>query len=157
MSEYKFGEPDKYGDFPYLYAGRYKDEQLNEILLERLPESYNMQLVDPLEVEVLAALVNMGIDSHLEATTMTNKAEVVDRKIGDKVVQRHLGVGFDKQGMICLIRRLMEFDANQHFDFSECDKTDDYESSEEAQVWDAARNLGSSILETLGIEANFNY
>lgn len=85
MSEkqYKFGKPNKYGDFPYLNIGEYKAEQLPEILEERLPDYYPMEIVDPIEEKVLDALVNLGIDSHLEAATLSKTPELVgsaDRK-----------------------------------------------------------------------------
>lgn len=56
--------------------------------------------------------------------------------------------------MICLIRRFHEFNARALFDLNE-DETE--ETSEESEIWEAARNLGSEILETLGIESNFCY
>jgi len=156
---YKYGEPDNYGDFPYLYSGSYKEDQLVEILTERLPDHFDMQIVDEIESEVLTVLVNMGIDGHLEACTMGKEAKIENRMIGDKVVQQHLALEFDKSGMICLIRRLQEFNANDHFDFSECDVPEGEfaESVEESEVWNAARNLGSTILEVLGVEGQFNY
>ena len=156
---YKYGEPDNYGDFPYLYSGSYKEDQLVEILTERLPDHFDMKIVDEIESEVLTVLVNMGIDGHLEACTMGKEAKIENRMIGDKVVQKHLALEFDKSGMICLIRRLQEFNANDHFDFSECDVPEGEfaESVEESEVWNAARNLGSTILEVLGVEGQFNY
>lgn len=152
--EYKYGAPDKYGDFPYLYQGKYKGEDLNDILRERLPDNYDMQIVDPIELEVLTDVVNMGIDSHLEACGMNKEARVEDRKIGDRVVQRHCALDFSKDGMICLIRRLEEYNPNDHWDFGG-DINDNGESTEESEMWDAARNLRSSILETLQIENDF--
>lgn len=151
--KYKYGNPDKYGDFPYLYAGQYKDEELNDILLERLPESYDMQLVDPLEIEILAHVVNQGIDAHLEAATRSKEPHAVPIEVSGQCFGHKYGIGFDKPGMICLIRRLMEFDAEKYEYESEVDL--DPESADyncEYDPWFVAYNLVSSILETLDIE-----
>ena len=104
-------------------------------------------------------ILNSFGSCHLEACTMGKEAKIENRMIGDKVVQRHLALDFDKSGMICLIRRLQEFNANDHFDFSECELPEGEfaESVEESEVWSAARNLGSTILEVLGVEGQFNY
>jgi hypothetical protein len=155
MAKYKYGEPDKYGEFPYLYCNKYKKEELVEILKERLPESYPMQIVDDDECTVLADCVNQGIDSHLEACTMTEPSHIVDRTTSNgNVYQHHLQTGFDKEGMICLIRRLMEYNPRDHWDFTGCEPSEEHkeESQEERDLWDAANNLVSSILETVQIE-----
>jgi len=133
---YKFGKPDDYGDFPYLYCGQWNDSNLNDLLNERLPEYYNMQLVDSDEIDLLAELVNQGIDSHLEAVTSKDSGKVIDRKIGDTVVCRAFEFVPDKQGMICLIRRLREY----------------LDVCEDSDKWDIAYNLLSCIFETLQIE-----
>lgn len=119
QATYTYGAPDKYGEFPYLYQNKWSKENLKAILLERLPKSYDMQLVEQEEIDILAKVVNMGIDAHLEAATRTKELHVIGHKYA---------IGFDREGMACLIRRLME--------------------SQE----DVAHNLVSSILETLGIE-----
>lgn len=152
--EFKFGAPDNYGDFPYLYAGKWNKDNLNEILKERLPDSYPMQLVDQTEIDVLAAVVNIGIDAHLESATLTMEPHAVPMMAGETCMGHKYGIGFDKKGMICLIRRLMEFDANAHFDFTDCEPSEDNpdESQEERDTWEAAYSLVGSILETLQIE-----
>jgi hypothetical protein len=133
---HKFGDPDEYGSFPYLYSGQWSESELNDLLEERLPESYNMQLVDPDEIEVLAQVVNQGIDSHLEAVTAVSEPKVVKVKAGDMVLCRKLEFIPNKAGMICLIRRLREY-------LNTCD--DDL-------LWESAHNLISSIFESLSIE-----
>jgi hypothetical protein len=72
---YKYGAPDEYGDYPYLYAGQYKKEALNDILKERLPDNYPMQIVDPIEEQVIADCSAAGIDAHLEAMSMTDTGQ----------------------------------------------------------------------------------
>jgi len=129
----KYGEPDQYGDFPYLYSGKYN---LSEVLEERLPEYFDMQLVDPDEIEVLVEVVNQGIDSHLEAVTTKESHKYVDVKAGDKVICKKLEFIPDKAGMKCLIRRLIEYINTSQ---------DDIKS-------EAAYMLTSSILESLQIE-----
>jgi len=148
--EYKYGEPDEYGDFPYLYAGRYKDDELNDILRERLPENFNMSIVDPVEEQVLSDLSTIGIDSHLEAIVST-KDELVDRTVGNKVVCRSHDFDFTPSGMICLIRRLNEYNPRDYRDFY--GDVDEYgETEEEKEYYEAAYNLRSCILEVLKIE-----
>ena len=159
--QYKYGSPNEYGDFPYLYAGAVRlsnEETFRELLMERLPKNYPMQIVDHVESEVLTAVVNRGIDSHLEACSMTSPAAIEDRKIGDRVVQRHLALGFDRAGMVCLIRRLKEFNLSEHEELAEKYPEKEYgdesriDGSDHISPWDAAYSLVSSILETLQIE-----
>lgn len=154
MESFNFGNPNDYGDFPYLYVGKWNKDNLNAILLERLPESYDMQLVDQTEVTVLSDVVNMGIDSHLEACTLSKKDHLVPIEIGGKVYGNKYGIGFDKTGMICLIRRLMEYNPHDHWDFTGCEPSQECkeESQEERELWEASYHLVSSILETLQIE-----
>ena len=136
---YKYGEPDKYGDFPYLYCGKWNSNNLNEILMERLPESYNIQLVDPLEAEILAEVVNQGIDAHLEAVTAKTGARIVNVKdCQNRTICRKLDFTPDKQGMICLIRRLIEY----------------FDNCQDDLKWEPAYNLISCIFETLQLEFN---
>jgi len=145
----KWGLADKHGDFPYLCTVQWKKDHLNEILMERLPESYDMQLVDPVEIRVLAAVVNMGIDSHLEAATLTVGPHAVPLMVGDTCISNKYGIGFDKLGMICLVRRLMEFEVSDHQDLLQGLLDGEAHSSD---AWEAASGLVSSILETLQIE-----
>jgi len=134
---YKFGKPDEYGEFPYLYCGQFEDSELGDILEERLPDYYNMQLVDPVELEILEEIVNQGIDAHLEAVTAKNpQGKVIDVKAGDHVVCRKFEFEPDKKGMRCFLRRLDEYIDN-------CD--DDLK-------WEPAYQLRSCIYETLQIE-----
>jgi hypothetical protein len=162
---YKYGEPDQYGDFPYIYGQRFSEAEFNELLLERLPESYDMQIVDPVELEILKFVTNQGIDSHLEACTMTKDPKVEDRKVGDAVIARHCALGYDPQGMICLIRRLSdnEFSPNdalieavQEY-ITEDDLSESYGETRKEKIQDklfeTALQLRSSILETLRIES----
>lgn len=112
MKTYKYGSPNKYGDYPYLYSNKYTLDELPNILRERLPESYDMALVDQDEIDLLAELVNQGIDSHLEACTLSNKPHLVDG--------RKYGIGFDIAGMICLIRRMSEHRSDTAYDLLSC-------------------------------------
>lgn len=164
--EYKYGEPDDYGDFPYLYAGQYKTEELNNILMERLPDYYPMEIVCPVEEQVLCDVSSIGIDAHLEIMN-ASEDRVVDRKVEDKIISRAHRLGFDKDSMICLIRRLEEYNPDQ-FDHSDCDfnRNTDYDWGPEELIYheeghrekhpydffSAALQLRSCILETLGIE-----
>ncbi len=160
---YKYGKPDKYGDFPYLYSGSYKNEDLDLILRERLPANYNMQIVDPIESRILADLSKLGIDAHLQAMIQNEPDRLVNRMIGEKVIMRHHELDFSPDGMICLIRRLKEYDPSQ-FDYSDLDPkiVTDYDWTEETEeqyrdglpfdLYSAAHSLRSCILETLQIE-----
>lgn len=152
--EYKYGAPDEYGDFPYLYSGQYKAEELNTILFERLPDNYPMQLVNPIECEIVAQIVNQGIDAHLEAATLSEEPHLVPIKISDKVVGHKYGIGFDKLGMICFIRRLMHYDPNDYEPIEgacgDDENAEDYDP--ESNPWEVAYHLVSAILETLQIE-----
>lgn len=136
--KYKYGEPNKYGEFPYLYSGTYKQSELRAILEERLPEYYNIEIVDPIELEILTEIVNQGIDSHLEAVTSKDNGKVVNVKAGDKVVCRKFQFIPDKSGMLCLLRRLEEYIVRCEDDLK----------------WEPAYQLLSCIYETLGIEFN---
>lgn len=151
-------------EFEYLYAGSYKKEDLfKHILPARLPDDYSMQLVDQTECDIVAELVNKGIDSHLEACTMSDTLRVQDRTLSDgRVYQRHLGGAFDKTGMMCLIRRLMEFVPSQELVEQTAERLDDddltesYGDTREEKVTDklheTADQFLSCILETLQIE-----
>ena len=98
----------------------------------------------------------------LEAMIMNKEDKIVDRKIGNIVVQRHHELDFTPEGMICLIRRLEEYNPSEydHSHISE-DITTDYkwdnsiaEEDREGKpydFWQAAYNLRASILETLGV------
>ncbi|RLI66732.1 MAG: hypothetical protein DRO67_00630 [Candidatus Asgardarchaeum californiense] len=134
---YKYGKPDEYGDFPYLYCGQFKDSELGDILEERLPDYYHMQLIDPVELEILKEIVNQGIDAHLEAVTAKNpQGKVIEVKDRDQVIFRKFEFIPDKKGMQCFLRRLNEY-------LDTCD--DDLK-------WEPAYQLRSCIYETLGIE-----
>ncbi|HEX9805114.1 MAG TPA: hypothetical protein VGA67_05520, partial [Candidatus Dojkabacteria bacterium] len=117
--EYKYGEPNEYGEFPYLYCGQYKEEELNDILLERLPDHYPMEIVCPVEEQVLSDISSLGIDSHLEGIS-AEVDEIRDRKIDSVVICKAHALGFDKANMICLIRRLEEYNP-EDFDHSGCE------------------------------------
>jgi hypothetical protein len=134
--QYKYGEPDKYGDFPYLYCNQWNDEILSEILEERLPEYYHMQLVDPDELEILEEVVNQGIDAHLEAVTAKHNGKVIDVKAGNQVICRKFEFIPDKPGMKCFIRRLQEY----------------LDKCEDDLKWEPAYQLLSCIFETLQME-----
>lgn len=160
---YKYGEPNDYGDFPYMYAHGLSEEQFRELLLERLPKSYSMQIVDPIELEILKEITNKGIDAHLEACTMTKEATVQDRKLSDgRIFQRYCDLGYTPSGMICLIRRLGTFNPSAELiaEARKVFKADDLREShgdtlEERlayRLFESAHNLRSCILETLSIE-----
>ena len=166
--EYKYGAPDEYGEFPYLYCGDYEDKELNDILLERLPDHYPMEIVCPVEERILSDISSLGIDSHLESISV-EVDEIRDRKVGNMVVCRAHALGFDKSSMICLLRRLKEYNPDD-FDHSDCDfgSTDydwdqydirlygeEYKDGQPYDFWAAAHSLRSSIMETIGIESQF--
>lgn len=135
--EYKYGEPNKYGDFPYLYSGQWNNDNLRDILNERLPEYYNMELVDPTEAEVLAEIVNQGIDADLEAVTAKEQARLVNVRAGNHVVVcQKLKFVPDKEGMYCLIKRLIHY----------------VDSCQDDIKGEAAYQLTSCIFETLQLE-----
>lgn len=134
MQNYKYGAPNHHEEFPYLYSNKWTPETLPEILLERLPLAYDMALVDQTEIEILAAVVNIGIDSHLEAATRAVEPH--------RTIDRKYGIAFDREGMKCLIRRLMDFNPAQHPELK----------GDPDMLYETAYQLLSAILETLQIE-----
>jgi len=104
------------------------------IIEELLPEIYNMELTSE-DYSIFASLVNIGIDSRLQAIFISN-SKIKD--LGNKA-----GISLDKPSMVCLINRL--------WDYSEFGGSynpnilSSYES-------DTALDLRSAILQTIGIE-----
>ena len=88
-------------------------------------KNYSMELVGN-DAEIMRRLVNMGIDSHLEA--ITGKCDWSTRDLKGKPFCRILKCSIDPKGMLCLLRRLLE------------------DGTEEAET------LRSDILTTLDIE-----
>lgn len=104
------------------------------IILECLPDTYPMELVGD-DWKIFEILQNQGIDSHLEAIVCSGRdsVRVNNYPIGSHNV-RKLGCELSKDGMLCFLRRLLEFEF----------ETEELES--------AAWGLRSCILETIGIE-----
>lgn len=70
--------------------------------------SYPMELVDSGEWEAVKRAVNRGIDSHLEAVSVSG-VRIVDRKVGERIIARAGRVVIDDPGSLhTLIRRLVE-------------------------------------------------
>lgn len=83
---------------------------------------FSMELTGD-DAKIVTELVNQGIDSHLEAIILAEPARLVGRQGFKK-----LRVVFAKEGMPCLLRRLLEHGSEN------------------------AESLRSSILSELGIE-----
>jgi len=97
-----------------------------KVIEKMLPESYSMRL-NSSDYTLFAKIVNLGIDSRLQAIS------------ADSAANQNL----DKQSMICLINRLLDYS-----DFGENCDSDLLDSDEKFNAFD----LRSCILETIGIE-----
>jgi hypothetical protein len=100
------------------------------VIRENLPDSYNMELNGG-DYEVFAKLVNIGIDSRLQAVNVSND---VIRKIHNKA-----GLNLDQESMVCLLNRCLDYGM-----------TDETFLSEEEK--ERALDLRSGILTTIDIE-----
>lgn len=114
---------------------RYSFGSTPETVIENcLPEVYDMELIDS-DYHIFAALVNVGIDSRLQAIIINNKD--IKCRNGKAVIK------LNKASMICLVNRLL--------DYSELGSSynpnilTSYESEQ-------ALDLRSCILQTIGIE-----
>ena len=109
------------------------------VIAAALPEKYEMVLT-PCDQALVVALMEQGIDSHLEAITLVGMPEPVEHG--------KLRLVFDRPGMLCLIRRLWEHgeaEAASHERASAGLALDDTELP-------AAYDLRNAILSTLEIE-----
>lgn len=100
------------------------------VIRENLPVNYNMEL-NGKDYEVFARLVNIGIDSRLQAVNVSND---VIRRIHNKA-----GLNLDKESMLCLLNRCFDYGLS------------DYNLLDESEK-ERALDLRSSILYTIGIE-----
>lgn len=100
------------------------------VIRENLPDSYNMEL-NGNDYEVFAKLVNIGIDSRLQAIFISN----------DKITQRRnkAGLNLDPESMICLLNRCLDYGLTDETFLSEDEK-------------ERALDLRSGILTTIDIE-----
>lgn len=100
------------------------------VIMNSLPNSYNMELVSS-DYKVFAKLVNVGIDSRLQAVILSQKnISICDNKAG---------LSLNKESMLCLLNRCFDYGLS------------DYDLLDESEK-EIALNLRSSILYTLGIE-----
>lgn len=95
---------------------------------ELLPDSYELSLpINSDDCSLIINIINRGIDSHLEAVCLENRDYY-------KINNGRLELSLSKEGMVCLLRRLLE----QTFENEEIDIN--------------AFSFRTSILSTIGIE-----
>jgi hypothetical protein len=107
-----------------------------KVIEKQLPETYIMELTSD-DYELFAKLVNIGIDSRLQAI-FADKISTIKEYFTHKAK-----IELDKQSMVCFLNRLLDYSA-----FGEFANEDLLDDSEKMEAYD----LRSCILETIGIE-----
>jgi hypothetical protein len=104
----------------------------DKVIEKQLPDTYPMELLGN-DFEVVKKLVNIGIDSRLQAVTGLEL----------KIEENRAKMKFDKPSMVCLLNRLL--------DYSEFGEMADSKVLNDEQK-QYAYDLRSGILTTLDIE-----
>ena len=98
----------------------------------QLPDTYIMELTND-DFELVKKLVNIGIDSRLQAVT--------DLKLD--IIENKAKLAFNKPSMVCLLNRLLDYS-----EFGSMHKTNLLDESQQFESY----NLRSDILSTIDIE-----